>query len=349
MEGPDGNIIHCSDSTSNLLKQSVGQRIWKFSISAPTLHAFETVCITGDCLELGNWSHDRLVHLKQDENIPYWSVTIKIPLKINVHYRYCVCMKTADHTQVLIRRWETHAIPRIIVKEQLQVSEELDIFGKYHGKQKIEKGWLTTGSVVQLKFSKNSISFKARGPNDTFSLKLTQLNTQCHILTEEYNESQPPDTIIEVAAVNSLASEFKAQSQFGIIVTTDEFFVFNVTVPCENKVSYLLDLYKHSNTNVAIHIGYSYILSSVIHNSEGCIQLPITCSSKHLPLGVMKIEYLVVLPTTVSLCNMKDSNASHWRESWTGLDVGHRGSGSSFKTKEYVFLMVIHYSLLMKI
>lgn len=339
MEGPDENIKHCADSTSNLLKRTVGQRIWKFRVSAPNLHKYETVCVTGDCLELGNWSHEKLVHLKQEENTPHWSVTLKIPLKLNVHYRYCICMQTADRTRVLIRRWETHVIPRTIVKENLQLSEEFDIFGNYDGKHKIGKGWLTTGSMLQLKFSKNSISFKARGPDDTFSVKLTQLNTEYPILTEDQNDSQPHDTIIEVAAVNSLDSEFKEQGQFGVMATGYEFFLFNVTVPCENKVSYLVDLYKHSNTNTAVHIGYSYILSSVIRNSEGCLQLPITCSSRHLPLGVMKVEYLVVRPMAVSLCDMKGSNASHWKESWTGLDVGHRGSGSSFKTKEYVFFI----------
>lgn len=337
MEGPDKNIRNCSDSTRNLSKQTVGQRLWKFRVSMCNMHKFETVCVTGDCLELGNWSHDKLVHLKQEENTPYWSVTLKIPLKLNVYYRYCICMQNTDHTKVLIRRWETHVIPRKIAKENSQLSEEFDVFGKYEGKHKIEKGWLTTYSVLQLKFSKNSINFKARGPNDTFSVKLTQLNNQCPILTEEQNDSQSPDTIIEVALVNGLDSEFKAQSQFGIIITPDEFFLFNITKPSEKKVSYLIDLYKHSNTNEAVHIGYSYILSSVIHNSEGCVQLPIICSSRHLPLGVMKVEYLVVRPMEVSLCDMKGSGASHWRESWTGLDVGHRGSGSSFKTKEYVF------------
>lgn len=31
---------------------------------------------------------------------------------------------------------------------------------------------------------------------------------------------------------------------------------------------------------------------------------------------------------------MKDSYIRYWNKKWTGLDVGHRGSGTSFKTTE---------------
>nr|CAD7427125.1 unnamed protein product [Timema monikensis] len=43
------------------------------------------------------------------------------------------------------------------------------------------------------------------------------------------------------------------------------------------------------------------------------------------------VEYVVVRPIPDMDCDMSVSYSRVWKESWAGLDVGHRGSGTSFK------------------
>nr|XP_037877395.1 glycerophosphocholine phosphodiesterase GPCPD1-like isoform X4 [Bombyx mori] len=68
--------------------------------------------------------------------------------------------------------------------------------------------------------------------------------------------------------------------------------------------------------------------------SEGNLELPVTCNVKHRPLGTVNFGYLTVCPIQEKLCNLQVSYAKYWDSSWTGLEVGHRGLGASFKTKE---------------
>ena len=43
------------------------------------------------------------------------------------------------------------------------------------------------------------------------------------------------------------------------------------------------------------------------------------------------VEYLVIKPTLNYTCDLSYSLHRQWKESWGGLDVGHRGAGGSFK------------------
>ena len=60
--------------------------------------------------------------------------------------------------------------------------------------------------------------------------------------------------------------------------------------------------------------------------------VPVT-SVKHRALGQLEIEYVIIKPLTTFNCDMKVSYARHWKNSRHGLDVGHRGLGTSFKSE----------------
>lgn len=43
------------------------------------------------------------------------------------------------------------------------------------------------------------------------------------------------------------------------------------------------------------------------------------------------VDYLVVQPISGYECDMSVSYCRMWKKTWRGLDVGHRGLGTSFK------------------
>lgn len=48
------------------------------------------------------------------------------------------------------------------------------------------------------------------------------------------------------------------------------------------------------------------------------------------------MEYVVIKSIPDYPWDMNISYAKHWEQRWSGLDVGHRGLGTSFQTKKYV-------------
>ena len=56
----------------------------------------------------------------------------------------------------------------------------------------------------------------------------------------------------------------------------------------------------------------------------------IISSSKFEPVGEIKLDYLVVHPSSNVICDFAISFANHWEPRWTGIDVGHRGLGNSY-------------------
>lgn len=111
---------------------------------------------------------------------------------------------------------------------------------------------------------------------------------------------QPVYAFSEVATLKSTAMMFEPQSQFGRLYQPDDIMLFNVSVADTDNVAYLIDLYTYSSRTAAdsdeppYHLGYHYILPNLLRHSEGRIEIPITCATKHRPLGMMNLEYIRV-------------------------------------------------------
>lgn len=110
--------------------------------------------------------------------------------------------------------------------------------------------------------------------------------------------------------------------------------IYQIPLLHPTSTAYLIDLFTYSSRALEneppYHAGFSYLLPSAITDSEGELVLPLT-TIKHRPLGEIRFEYLVVHPLKLYKCDMGDSYARHWNKSHSGLDVGHRGAGNSFK------------------
>lgn len=159
-------------------------------------------------------------------------------------------------------------------------------------------------------------------------------------------------------------AKFGPQPQFGQAYANDDVLIFHVTVLEPENVAYLIDLYAYSSrctdpaSEPPTHLGYHYILPNVLKKSEGQLELPVTCASKHRPFGMMRVEYLKVsggeqgrtlgnVYTYYSsvafqitpfpdhqIMTLEKSFIRHWNPKWMGLEIGHRGSGTSFKAAD---------------
>ncbi|CAL7946892.1 unnamed protein product [Xylocopa violacea] len=300
-----------------------------------------------------------------DEGGQIFSQKVALPIDTDIEFRYFVAVicqsngtKNSAKT-LIIRRWETHMTPRLIKKNTPSnftndTLPDPDKFGYYNGYCKIERGWLTDETVIQFKLFNNPIKlWKNRLQNKKVHIKMTPVNLVRHSSLELQQfggdcvddslsmdtqdiVDQPAFSITEIAAMNDEEARLKIQEQFGRAYDEDEFIIFNVAVRYPETIAYLVDYYVYSSRcfpgEPPSHIGFSYILPSTLQPSVGLLTVPIT-STKHRPIGQLTVEYVVIKPIPDYPWDMSISYAKHWEQRWSGLDVGHRGLGTSFQTK----------------
>lgn len=320
---------------------------WVFSVCAPNIGAKEKVVITGSTPELGEWNYRKCVILDYAEEKDVWTKSIVIPNTCDVFYRYAICLINEENNDVIVRRWETHIHPRVI-KENVLVPVT-DVFGENDGKQRISRGWLTSQTLVQFKFMNSPLKLKSRLGGRLMNIKVTPVQlsfgAEPHIedsslSTDTMDVEVPTGVQVEVATLDNdpALCTLQPQEQFGREYKPEGVLLINVYAPNPKGLAYLIDFYSYS-TRASIddppcHIGYTYVLPNMFKPSEGYLELPVTCNVKHRPLGTVNFEYLIICPMEDSLCSLEVSYAKHWDPTWTGLEVGHRGLGASFKTKE---------------
>ncbi|XP_031763765.1 glycerophosphocholine phosphodiesterase GPCPD1 isoform X2 [Galleria mellonella] len=319
---------------------------WIFTVSAPDVGPKEKVFLTGNTAELGEWDFNRMVPLEQQSETNLWSKTIKIPNTSDVLYRYVICIPTEEN-DVIVRNWETNIHPRVIKDSTLHPVE--DVFGAYDGKHNISTGWLTTQTLIQFKFAKNPLHLKSRLNGRLMNIKVTPVKLSfgtepqvedSSLSTDTMDVEMPAGVFVEVSTLDNDPSvcRLRAQEQFGSEYKPNDILLINIMTPNPLGLAYLVDFYSYSSRASAedppCHIGYTYILPNMFKPSEGTLELPVTCNVKHRPLGTVNFDYLIIRPLPEKLCDLQVSYAKHWDPSWTGLEVGHRGLGASFKTKE---------------
>lgn len=336
---------------------SVKFKKWTFRVRVPDILPGETVCISGSDNSLGKWLPEKCEPLVQetygDQEI--WSQSLNISDHIDVQYRYCICMMVEPTEQVIVRKWETFLIPRKVRKgeEQGSVMGDAEFFGEFEGYTKIERGWLTKESVVQFKLYNNPLTlFRPKFASRTVYIKVTPVNLIRHTsdrptsMAEALEESLSTDTQdvgeppkfahTVVASLTSSSCVFEPQGQFGKEYNPNDILIYETTVLDMKNIAFLVDIYIYSSHSVSgdppYHVGFSYLLPSVFKTSEDHIVLAVT-STKHRPMGQIELDYLVIKPLERTKCDLKVSYARHWNKSRKGLDVGHRGLGTSFKVE----------------
>lgn len=129
--------------------------------------------------------------------------------------------------------------------------------------------------------------------------------------TRENASDSPAYAFSEVGTLNGDEFVFKQQEQFGRAYKKDDNLVFHITVTEPENIAYLIDLYTNAKRpdDPPHHLGYHFLLPNYLKRSEGRMELPITCASKHRPLGMMKIEFVKITPLNDPHTDMKVSTS----------------------------------------
>jgi len=326
-------------------------------VTAKTLPG-EVLAVVGSCPELGNWNHEAAFFLTRESHSlnekEIWSGSVCLPLEEEIHYRYMVCIiiESAElGKSVIVRRWETNLRPRIIEEDAHwnQMGKiHLDLFGTYDGETKVDRGWLSKETIVQLKMFNNPVEmWKKSLRGKVLRIKVTPVdvvgvsstNDTSSVCVEESWDVQEVRSavkywpIVEVADLKNGHDDFRLQEQFGQVLEKGAFLIFQVQVMDPESVTYLVDFYAHDplSLNAASeHVGFCYVLQNNLTQNQGAATVPIT-SPRHQAIGQLRVEYLIVRPMSGYQCDMSVSYSRHWKHTWRGLEVGHRGAGSSFK------------------
>lgn len=280
-----------------------------------------------------------------------WSMSLQLPLD-QVEYRYCIAVIASSpisNPTYVIRRWETHFKPRCIPASITQNGEvSVATFGQSFGQYHVEAGWLVHDSAVHLNLctSKNHADpitlWKKKHKGKKVRVKVTpvELGSESNVLedTNDHSNSHakgpmPAWPLIEVAVLKEGESVFKSQDQFGLVFEEENFTIFQCHLLDPSTVAFLFDFYLEESTGEIPHfIGCSYLLPSNLVDNFGVTSIPIT-STRHLPIGQLSVHYMVVKPMPMGISDMSASFTRYWKETWKGLEVGHRGAGNSYHSQ----------------
>ncbi|XP_019761372.1 glycerophosphocholine phosphodiesterase GPCPD1-like isoform X2 [Dendroctonus ponderosae] len=359
LEDPENAAIRsgkgdAESSSGSVTSFQYTPRHWLFRVRVPQLKKDESVCVVGDLKELGAWVPEKCVALQQEDDTDIWSAVVEIPDKRKIEYRYCVCVIIESGIQVIVRSWETNVKPRGIdySEKSPTMEDEVQTYGFYANSERFDRGWLSKETVVQLKLGSDPLTiWRPKYAGRQVFIKVTPINLKRHAsnlpismsdaLDESLSDTQDgvenaKFSFTEVAALLDDDPSFKPQGQFGTAIKKDDMLTFQSTVVFPQNTAYLFDFYIYSSradeSEPPYHAGFSYLLPTALQSSEGNIILPVT-STKHRPLGELRVDYLVIGAMPNYKCDLSISYARHWKKTRAGLDVGHRGSGSSFKNK----------------
>ncbi|XP_065365504.1 glycerophosphocholine phosphodiesterase GPCPD1-like [Calliphora vicina] len=344
-----------SETTRTPSPSSLPDTNWIFKVKFDwPLCSNETLAICGSCAILGEWNVQHSLPLIRKENSSFWGLTVTLPRKYDVSYRYLVCALNARGRRI-VRFWETHHEARLISRYQEQDFESIavDIFGILNNKRKIERGWINPYStVVQFKFYQAPFVLKPElnRVKPLLHIKITPLKIKDRKKCENVTNSklQPNNSIeskeeelsqtfaySEVASLKDQNGEFHKQPKYGNPCGSDELLIINLTLGDMEHTAYQIDLYNYSSKAApdvpAHHFGYQYVLPQEIKGSDGTLLLIIMCGTTHRPIGSLKCEYLVARSMHSHDFNMEKTFQRHWLTTkHEGIYIGHRGCGRSF-------------------
>jgi len=247
-----------------------------------------------------------------------------------------------QRNKIIVRRWETHLLPRIVKYSK----DEVDTFGEMDGKVRIQRGWLAEEMMIQFKLKQNAITLykkKHIRPDSKLWVKMLPLMKQSDLgqeISEESIDVQDARSrvstwpIVEAASLTESGCERKLQSPYGVEYSNDEqsFVSFEAQLLNSNSIAFLVDIYsrpRSEGSDEAEHIGMCYIYPDSIKQTRGSTSVPIT-SMKFQPIGTLTIDYLFTHPTPGLDLDFSASFRNYWSDDWKGLDVGHRGLGNSY-------------------
>ncbi|EDW80489.2 uncharacterized protein Dwil_GK11537 [Drosophila willistoni] len=333
---------------------------WPFCVTYDKpLLGNEYMGIIGNCDELGNWDPQRVALMGRTNcqcqkgcSCRRFELTINIPRNIDIEYRYCIVAYDSNSGETIIRFWEVHLKPRLIRPCQ-NLLKPCDRFGYKNddsdAKYCVNRGWSTTETYIQFKiFNAPFIWLKQLR-------RLLYVHIQPMFQMPESAGDGQEDTSIarkrcefeessrlaytEVANLHS-SNTLSFQPSYGAPCDSDDMQLYHCSIAHPEDTLYRLDLYtfsyKSGPDEPPYHYGYGFIKPDQLVNTEGFVRVKINCASTHRPLIEMCVRYLIIRPMTSFTCDMHLTYQRFWRLSHLPLDVGHRGTGNTYKLDDNI-------------
>ncbi|XP_017030662.1 glycerophosphocholine phosphodiesterase GPCPD1 [Drosophila kikkawai] len=325
----------------------------------------EYIGISGNCESLGFWSpKDVFIMAKQECSncmckCHTYEAVLTIPRNIDIHYRYCVVVYDPVAKDCYIRFWEAQLKPRVIRTCQ-NLLKDVDCFGHPHVNDehnRVDRGWVSTESIVQLKFFNAPFQWQRQKPRllnvhvtpmyeadigckeGTLqaAVRKTSVPRLSHYLSNHDFQNLSLELRMAYTEVANLRSTKPLEFQpiFGVPCGPKDLQLFHCTVAYPEETLYRLDLYTYAHKAASdeppYHYGYGFLQPNQLLGSEGSAQVKITCASTHRPLMELTVQYLVIRPLQGFQCDMSKSYERYWRKSRLCMDIGHRGSGKTYR------------------
>ncbi|CAF1345778.1 unnamed protein product [Rotaria sordida] len=241
------------------------------------LTPFDSVLVIGSCEQLGEWLPNRCIPLNRSDKID-------------------------QARQLSLNHWmnESNDGASSIVNSttvDYELPDEFSaIFGCYKGECRIDIGWLTSQSEIQLRFHSNALQI--------WSSKLrNNLNYQQE--NEEISSDSPGQiftptskVFIQAALLRLSGCEANIQSDYDAFIEKDDYMIVKIQTFEPENIAYHIDFYLVDETTpLRKHIGFAYVLP--IHSN---LEL---ADNKHLHrivpiIGQLKVDVLLITPLEAS-------------------------------------------------
>lgn len=317
-------------------------RLFHLELSQP-LAAGEKVALVGDDDKLGNWQIDKALDLKQigTSGLHYY-IKLSMCLNKRLHYRYFIYITDALG-QKRIRSWEAQQHARVLEKYQIFRHPGVDEYGNVYefrlaDENELETAWLRNEYVIELKFVWHQhMFFESRRRN------LKGVKPIYHLMLRVEGISKISTTDIEVSHYEYNSSQFRTQAAEGEKYSPGDIMIFRLTESVKTQHTYVL-LIMDENRHA---LGEVTILSLDLKGSEGVLSLPIVSMDYVTEIGQISLPYVIIRPWfNQSAVKMRASFHRYWPLNWPTMDIGHRGSGSSFYSSEALYVENTVQSLL---
>ncbi|XP_062139852.1 glycerophosphocholine phosphodiesterase GPCPD1 [Drosophila sulfurigaster albostrigata] len=342
---------------------------WPFCVMVRRqLQGNEVAAISGNCDELGNWDPKRFIEMERSAKYMddgyethKFTLTLRIPRHIDVEYRYLIVAIDAMRDVSMVRFWEVHNVPRII-RTCHNLLKNCDYFGQQYvegDQHQVNRGWATDETYVQFKIFNAPFIWGKQKPRvlhvylqPMYELEpaLCALETAQNVrLTTEsiFHRNPSLETLqntqlAHTEVVNlrySVKLHFQASS--GARCGCDDMQLFHCSVYNFEQTFYRLDLYtfayKSGYDEPPYHYGYGFIFRHQLLNSEGSLRIKFNCASTHRPLIELNVKYLIIRALPNIKCNLRVSYARYWRHGHEVLEIGHRGTGPTYRVDDHVY------------
>ncbi|KAH8361917.1 hypothetical protein KR200_008396, partial [Drosophila serrata] len=339
---------------------------WPFTvIYHRKLSGNEYVAISGNCESLGSWDPKRVVIMQKQhctKNICScinYEAVLTIPRNIDIHYRYCVVVYDPVAKESYIRSWEAQLQPRVIRTCQ-NLLKDIDCFGHPHIEEDdniVDRGWITTESIVHLKFFNAPFHWQCQQPRllNVLVTPMHEADNGCkgaafkepiekssltrlsnYLVGHSLGDSNLELRMAYIEVTNLRSTRIlEFQPPYGVPCGPNDMQLFHCTIAYPEETLYRIDLYtyayKAASDEPPYHYGYGFLQPEQLQGSEGSAQVKITCASTHRPLMELTVQYLLIRPLEGFMCNMSQSFERYWRKSRMCMDIGHRGSGKTYR------------------